>query len=432
MPGPRSRAILERKERAVASPAVDPFADRRGGGARRDAHRRRRQRVHRLHRRRRLPERRPLLTARGRGRAGAGERFTHTDFTIVPYETYVDARRATRRAGADLGRGARRVLQLGRRGGRERRQDRACRHRPPGGHRLRRRLPRPHAAGDDAHLEDAPVQGGLRAVRAGGLPRPVRRTRTAGPDASEPRSRRSSRLQDARGRAEQVAAIVFEPVQGEGGFVVPPAEFVRGLRRICDEHGIVLVADEVQTGFGRTGKLFAIEHFGVEPDLIDVAKSIAGGLPLSGVLGRAEIMDAPGRERHRRHLRRQPGRVRGGPRRARRVRGGGAARARRGGRRRDPRADGAAGARRPRRSATCAASARCSRSNSCATARRRSRRPRYATAIVRGRRRARTTPAQGRRLRKLHPRARAALDRGRPSLDEALDVWEESLQITLA
>jgi 4-aminobutyrate aminotransferase/(S)-3-amino-2-methylpropionate transaminase len=94
--------------------------------------------------------------------------------------------------------------------------------------------------------------------------------------------------------AEDVAAIVVEPVQGEAGFVVPSREFVHGLRRICDEHGIVLVADEVQTGFCRTGRTFAIEHFGVEPDLITVAKSIAAGLPLSGVLGRAEIMDAPG------------------------------------------------------------------------------------------------------------------------------------------
>jgi 4-aminobutyrate aminotransferase / (S)-3-amino-2-methylpropionate transaminase / 5-aminovalerate transaminase len=93
---------------------------------------------------------------------------------------------------------------------------------------------------------------------------------------------------------EQVAAIVLEPVQGEGGFVVPPAEFVRGVREICDREGIVMVVDEVQTGFGRTGRMFAIEHFGVEPDLMPVAKSIAGGLPLSGVLGKAEIMDAPG------------------------------------------------------------------------------------------------------------------------------------------
>jgi 4-aminobutyrate aminotransferase/(S)-3-amino-2-methylpropionate transaminase len=94
--------------------------------------------------------------------------------------------------------------------------------------------------------------------------------------------------------AETVAAIVIEPVQGEGGFVVAPKAFLEGVRRICDEHGIVMVVDEVQTGFGRTGKLFAIEHYGIEPDLITIAKSIAAGLPLSGVIGKAEIMDAPG------------------------------------------------------------------------------------------------------------------------------------------
>jgi 4-aminobutyrate aminotransferase/(S)-3-amino-2-methylpropionate transaminase len=93
--------------------------------------------------------------------------------------------------------------------------------------------------------------------------------------------------------AETVAAVVIEPVQGEGGFVVAPREFLRGVRRLCDEHGIVLVIDEVQTGFGRTGKMFAIEHYGIEPDLMTLAKSIAAGLPLSAVIGRAEIMDAP-------------------------------------------------------------------------------------------------------------------------------------------
>ena len=94
--------------------------------------------------------------------------------------------------------------------------------------------------------------------------------------------------------AETVAAIVIEPVQGEGGFVVAPREFMEGVRHICDEHGIVMVVDEVQTGFGRTGKLFAIEHYEIEPDVITVAKSIAMGLPLSGVIGKAPIMDAPG------------------------------------------------------------------------------------------------------------------------------------------
>ena len=92
---------------------------------------------------------------------------------------------------------------------------------------------------------------------------------------------------------ESVAAIVMEPVLGEGGFVVAPTEFVQGIRRICDEHGIVFVVDEVQTGYGRTGRMWAIQHYDLEPDLMIVAKSIAGGLPLSGVIGKAEIMDAP-------------------------------------------------------------------------------------------------------------------------------------------
>jgi len=94
--------------------------------------------------------------------------------------------------------------------------------------------------------------------------------------------------------AESVAAIVLEPVQGEGGFVVAQPEFVEGVRRICDDNGIVFVVDEVQTGFGRTGRMWGIEHYDVEPDLVTVAKSIGAGLPLSGVIGNAEIMDAPG------------------------------------------------------------------------------------------------------------------------------------------
>jgi 4-aminobutyrate aminotransferase/(S)-3-amino-2-methylpropionate transaminase len=92
--------------------------------------------------------------------------------------------------------------------------------------------------------------------------------------------------------AETVAALVVEPVQGEGGFVVAPQEFLAGVRRICDENGIVMVVDEVQTGFGRTGKMFAVEHYGIEPDLMTVAKSIAAGLPLSGVVGKAAVMDS--------------------------------------------------------------------------------------------------------------------------------------------
>ena len=92
--------------------------------------------------------------------------------------------------------------------------------------------------------------------------------------------------------AEDVAAIIVEPVQGEGGFVVPTPGFLKALRALCDKHGIVLIADEVQTGFGRTGKMFAVEHDGVVPDLMTVGKSLCAGKPLSGVVGRAEILDA--------------------------------------------------------------------------------------------------------------------------------------------
>ena len=92
---------------------------------------------------------------------------------------------------------------------------------------------------------------------------------------------------------KRVAAIVIEPVLGEGGFVPAPIDFMHGLRELTARHGILLIADEIQTGFGRTGKFFAIEHSGVQPDLITVAKSLAAGFPLSAVVGRAEIMDAP-------------------------------------------------------------------------------------------------------------------------------------------
>ncbi|ESQ77454.1 4-aminobutyrate--2-oxoglutarate transaminase [Asticcacaulis sp. AC402] len=92
---------------------------------------------------------------------------------------------------------------------------------------------------------------------------------------------------------DAVAAIIIEPVQGEGGFLITPPELMRALRKICDDHAILLIADEVQTGFGRTGKLFAMENYDVKPDLMTMAKSLAGGYPLSGVVGRAEVMDAP-------------------------------------------------------------------------------------------------------------------------------------------
>lgn len=92
---------------------------------------------------------------------------------------------------------------------------------------------------------------------------------------------------------DRVAAILIEPVQGDGGFLPVPDEFFVELRRIATQHGIVLIADEIQTGFGRTGKMFGFQHSGIEPDLVTVAKSLAGGLPLSAVVGKADIMDAP-------------------------------------------------------------------------------------------------------------------------------------------
>ena len=111
----------------------------------------------------------------------------------------------------------------------------------------------------------------------------------------------------------RVAAIIIEPVLGEGGFYIAPPAFLQKLRQLCDSHGIVLIADEIQTGFGRTGRMFAIEHSGVEPDLMTIAKSLAGGVPLSAVVGKAPIMDAPPR-RAGRYVRRIAIGLRGGSR----------------------------------------------------------------------------------------------------------------------
>jgi 4-aminobutyrate aminotransferase / (S)-3-amino-2-methylpropionate transaminase / 5-aminovalerate transaminase len=93
--------------------------------------------------------------------------------------------------------------------------------------------------------------------------------------------------------ADEVAAVLAEPVLGEGGFVAPPKEYFPKIKAICEKHGILFIADEVQSGFGRTGKLFAIEHWGVEPDIMTTAKALAAGYPLSGITGRADVMDAP-------------------------------------------------------------------------------------------------------------------------------------------
>jgi 4-aminobutyrate aminotransferase/(S)-3-amino-2-methylpropionate transaminase len=291
IPGPRSRAVLERKERVVAAPLSiylpivvreargatitdldgNVFIDFTGGvGVLNAGH------------------------AAPRVVAAATEqlaRFTHTDFTMLPYESYValaerlvalapisgEVRAALFNSGAEAIENAVKIARCA--------------------------TGRPAIVAFDGAFHGRtlmamtltskthPYKAGL-----GPFAPEVYRVPYAnpyrGPDALAALAELERALH-TRVAAEEVAAIVFEPVQGEGGFVVPPPEFVRGLRRICDAHGIVLVADEVQTGFCRTGRMFAMEHFGVEPDLMTVAKSIAGGLPLSGVIGRAELMDAP-------------------------------------------------------------------------------------------------------------------------------------------
>jgi 4-aminobutyrate aminotransferase/(S)-3-amino-2-methylpropionate transaminase len=292
VPGPRSREIIERKERVIAAPLSL---------------------VH------------PIVTAEGRGATltdvdgntfidftgGVGclnvghshpkvveaaqeqlNRFAHTDFTIVPYEVYVTlaerlcelapvrkpAKAAFFNAGTEAVENAIKFA-------------RAYTGRPAvigfeGGFHGRTLLSLTLTS------KTHPYKAGLGpfAPEVYRVPFP---NAYRGPSAADALAALERTLV-TQVAAENVAAIVLEPVQGEGGFVVAPPEYVEGVRRICDDNGIVFVADEVQTGFGRTGKMFAIEHYDVEPDLITVAKSIAAGLPLSGVIGNAEIMDAPG------------------------------------------------------------------------------------------------------------------------------------------
>jgi 4-aminobutyrate aminotransferase/(S)-3-amino-2-methylpropionate transaminase len=292
IPGPRSREILERKERVVAEPLsvflpvvveeahgatltdVDgnTFIDFTGGvGCLNVGH------------------------SNAQVVAAAQEqlaRFSHTDFTIVPYEVYVTlaerlcalapvqqpAKAAFFNAGAEAIENAVKFA--------------------------RSYTKRPAVIGFEGAFHGRtllavsltskthPYKAGLGpfAPEVYRVPFP---NAYRGPSADEALAALERTL-ITQVAAETVAAIVIEPVQGEGGFVVAPPEFLQGVRRLCDEYGIVLVADEVQTGFGRTGRMWGIEHSGVEPDLVTLAKSIAGGLPLSAVIGKAEIMDAPG------------------------------------------------------------------------------------------------------------------------------------------
>ena len=290
IPGPRSREIVERKERVVADPLglylpivvaegrgatvadVDgnSFVDFTGGvGCLNVGH---------AHPR--------VVTAVQEQSA----RFLHTDFTIVPYEVYVEyAERLTALApfsgpskAAFFNAGAEAV-------------ENAVKF-------ARGYTGRPAVIGFEGGFHGRtllaltltskthPYKAGLGpfAPEVYRVPFPDEYRGITADDALNALERALS----TQVAAETVAAIVVEPVQGEGGFIPAPPAFMEGLRAICDREGILLVVDEVQTGFGRTGRMFAVEHFQIEPDLITVAKSIAAGLPLSGVVGKAEIMDA--------------------------------------------------------------------------------------------------------------------------------------------
>src|SRR2546421_6157298 len=291
IPGPRSREMTERKERVVADPLglylpimiaegngaivtdVDgnSFVDFTGGvGCLAVGH------AH------------PRVVAAVQEQAA---RFFHTDFTIVPYEIYVDyaerltalapfsgpAKAAFFNAGTEAVENAVKFA-------------RGYTRRPAvigfeGGFHGRTLLSltltsktHPYKAGLGPFAPEVyrvPFPDEYRGITAG--------------DALKTLERALS----TQVAAETVAAVVVEAVQGEGGFIVAPPEVMEGLPAVCDREGVLLVVDEVQTGFGRTGRMFAVEHYGVEPDLITLAKSVAAGLPLSGVLGKAGIMDAP-------------------------------------------------------------------------------------------------------------------------------------------
>jgi 4-aminobutyrate aminotransferase / (S)-3-amino-2-methylpropionate transaminase / 5-aminovalerate transaminase len=292
IPGPRSSAILERKERVIAEPLSIylPLVIAEGAGA--------------------------TLTdvdgntfidftggigclAVGHSHARVVEAaqeqvalFTHTDFTIVPYENYVELAERLCAAAPISGEVRAGFFNSGAEA-----VENAIKF-------ARSYTKRPAVIAFDGGFHGRtlmamsltskthPYKAGL-----GPFAPEVYRVSYAdpyrGPDAATALAE-LERAFKTRVAAEEVAAIVIEPIQGESGFVVPPREFMQGVRDLSSEHGIVLVIDEVQSGFGRTGKLFGIEHFdGVEPDLMTVAKSLAAGLPLSGVIGRAEIMDAP-------------------------------------------------------------------------------------------------------------------------------------------
>lgn len=289
IPGPRSRALLERERAAVARPLhvhLPIFAERAENATITD-----------------VDGNVFVDFAGGVGVVNAGhspapvveaiaeqaQRFVHTDFTVVPYETYValaerlcalvpiagETRAAFFNAGTEAVENAVKLARL---------------------HTGRPGVIAFEGAFHGRTLLAMTMTSKFHPYKTGMGPYAPEVHRAPypnayrGPGAAEALAH-LERMFETHVPATSVAAIVFEPQLGEGGFVPAPPEFVAGLRELCDRHGIVLVADEVQTGFGRTGRMFAMEHFGVEPDLVTVAKSIAAGLPLSGVIGRASIMD---------------------------------------------------------------------------------------------------------------------------------------------
>ena len=290
VPGPRSREITDRKERVVADPLglylpiviaegrgatvtdVDgnSFVDFTGGvGCLNVGH------AH------------PRVVAAVQEQAA---RFFHTDFTIVPYEIYVEyAERLTAIApfsgpckAAFFNAGTEAVenaVKFAR------------------GYTRRPAVIGFEGAFHGRTLLSLTLTSKTHPYKAGLGPFAPEVYRVPFPDEYRGITARNAldaleRALSTQVAAETVAAIVVEPILGEGGFTVAPAEFMEGLRAICDREGILLVVDEVQTGFGRTGRMFAIEHSGIEPDLMTLAKSIAAGIPLSAVVGKAEIMDS--------------------------------------------------------------------------------------------------------------------------------------------
>jgi len=294
IPGPRSRAITERKEHVVAD-ALSlhvPFVIDRGEGASvtdvdgntfldfsggLGCHI-----VGYSH---------PKVVEAVRDAAG---RFSHTDFSVIPYESYVElAERLVSLVGGD-----RKVFLAN--SGAEAVENavkiaRAATGRPAvlcfeGGFHGRTLLTMTLTS------RHQPYKTGFGpfAPEVYRLPYPYP-YRSAHPDdagrfALEALERAFTTVVDP----ETVAAAIVEPIQGEGGFVVPSPDFLSGLQEICRRHGILTIADEIQTGCGRTGRFLASEHFGLEPDLVTLAKSLASGYPLSAVVGRTEVMDAPG------------------------------------------------------------------------------------------------------------------------------------------